>query len=92
MCAGVNRRNIEEAIAKRKKYRNIYEFLEAEARSLGIVREGDVSYLVYMPYKRGIRCHCWGKIFQSKRRCHAPTVSAQWDLSGNTGRTFLKGL
>lgn len=63
MCAGVNRSVIEEAIAKRRKYKSIDEFLEAEARALWIVREGDVLYLTYTPQKSTppVRCYCLGK-------------------------------
>lgn len=57
MCAGVNRKPIEEAIAKRKKYKSLDKFLEDE----GYDRERNVLYVTYTPQKHGVRCFCLGK-------------------------------
>jgi len=57
-CASANRGYIEEAIARRKKYRSIDEFLEAEIQGGGIAREGGTLYQTYTPRKSGMRCYC----------------------------------
>lgn len=61
-CAEVNRGAIEEAKTKRRKYKNVDEFLEAEqqnpVKGTGLVREGDIMYLVYRPQELGVRCYC----------------------------------
>jgi len=63
-CSIVNKRVIEKAKARRKKYKNIDEFLEAEQRNpmtgTRLVREGDIMYQFYTPqsYTRPMRCFC----------------------------------
>lgn len=63
-CAVVNKRVMEKAKARRKKYKSIDEFLEAEQRNpmpgTRLVREGDVMYQFYTPhsYTRPMRCYC----------------------------------
>ncbi|MCW4006718.1 MAG: DUF6144 family protein [Candidatus Bathyarchaeota archaeon] len=63
-CANRNRRAIERAIAKRDKYENIEEFLEAEQKNpmagTKLSKEGDVLYLSYTPqsFTRPMRCYC----------------------------------
>ncbi|MFB0504583.1 MAG: DUF6144 family protein [Candidatus Bathyarchaeia archaeon] len=57
-CASVNRRYIEEAIASRRRYKNIDDFLEGEQRTYNMYREGDVVYQVYSPQTQGVRCNC----------------------------------
>ena len=63
-CALVNKRIIEKAKARRKKYKNINEFLEAEQRNpmpgTRLIREGNVIYLFYIPqsYTKPMRCYC----------------------------------
>ena len=66
-CAEVNRRVIERAVARRKKYKSVDEFLEAEQRKpmkgTRLAREGNILYQFYTPqeYTRPkglIRCYC----------------------------------
>lgn len=63
-CAVINRRHIEMATEKRKKFRSVEDFLEAEMRKpmrgTRLVREGDVLYYYYTPQtlRKGLRCYC----------------------------------
>jgi len=63
-CAQVNRRTIERAKARRKKFKSIDEFLEAEQRKpmrgTKLIREGDVLYYFYTPrtFSKSLRCYC----------------------------------
>lgn len=63
-CAEVNKRVIERAKARRKKYKSIDEFLEAEQRKpmkgTKLVRKGNVLYQFYTPqtFTKPMRCYC----------------------------------
>ena len=63
-CALVNKSHMEKAKVRRKKYKSIDEFLEAEQRNpmrgTRLIREGDVMYQFYTPhsYTRPMRCYC----------------------------------
>jgi predicted hydrocarbon binding protein len=63
-CAKKNSKVIERAVARRKKYASIDEFLEAEQRKpmkgTRLAREGDILYQFYMPqaFMRPMRCYC----------------------------------
>ncbi len=63
-CSTLNKRVMDMAKARRKKYRNIDEFLEAEQRKpmagTKLVREGNLLYQIYMPqsYTKPMRCYC----------------------------------
>jgi len=63
-CAYVNLRVIERARARRRKYKSIDEFLEAEQQSpmrgTKLLREGNVLYQSYTPssYAKSLRCYC----------------------------------
>lgn len=63
-CAEVNRRIIERAKVRRKKFKGIDEFLEAEQRKpmvgTKLVREGNTLYQFYTPrvFTRSMRCYC----------------------------------
>jgi hypothetical protein len=63
-CAQVNKRVIEKAKARRKKYINTNEFLEALEKDpmpgTRINREGDTLYHYYTPlsFTRPMRCYC----------------------------------
>jgi len=63
-CADINRRVIERAKARRKKFKSIDEFLEAEQRKpmtgTRLVREGNTLYQFYTPraFTRPMRCYC----------------------------------
>jgi len=61
-CAETNRGAMDEAIARRRKYKNVDEFLEAEqqnpAKGTKLVREGNVLYQVYRPQELGVKCYC----------------------------------
>ncbi len=63
-CAKVNGKVIELAKARRGKFRNVDEFLEAEQqkpmKGTRLVREGNVLYQYYAPqtFTRPMRCYC----------------------------------
>ncbi len=61
-CAETNSGAIDEAMARRRKYRTVDEFLDAEQRKptkgTRLVREGNILYLVYRPQDLGVRCYC----------------------------------
>jgi hypothetical protein len=63
-CAQVNNSPIERAQARRKKYKSVDEFLEAEQRNpptgTRLIRDGDVLYQFYTPQKftHPMRCYC----------------------------------
>jgi len=63
-CAEVNRRVIERAVTRRKKYKSVDEFLEAEQRKpmkgTRLAREGNILYQFYTPqeFTRPMRCFC----------------------------------
>ena len=63
-CAKKNHRIIERAVARRKKYGSIDEFLEAEQqkpmKGTKLTRAGDTLYHYYTPqaFTKPIRCYC----------------------------------
>lgn len=63
-CAEVNKRVIEQAKARRKKYKSINEFLDVEVqkpmRGTRLVREGNTMYQYYTPktFAKSLRCYC----------------------------------
>lgn len=61
-CAEINRNAIEEAIARRNKYKSLDEFLEAEQRNpmrgTKLRREGGILHYFYKPQDFGVRCYC----------------------------------
>jgi len=61
-CAKMNKGAIEEAVARRKKFKTADEFIEAEqknpAKGTRLVREGNVLYQYYTPQSYGVRCYC----------------------------------
>jgi hypothetical protein len=63
-CAGINKRPIEAAIARRHKYPTEEAFLSAEIqkppKGIRLEREGNVLLQYYTPrtYGKGIRCYC----------------------------------
>jgi hypothetical protein len=63
-CAKKNSKVIERAVARRKKYAGIDEFLEAEQQNpmkgTKLAREGNVLYQFYTPqaFTRPMRCYC----------------------------------
>ncbi len=63
-CAKKNSKVIERAVARRKKYASINEFLEAEqqksAKGTRLAREGTILYQFYTPqaFTRPMRCYC----------------------------------
>jgi len=83
MCASVNRKDVGEAIARRRKYESEEEFLKAE----GLTREGNVVYTVYRPQSsNGVRCFCLGKGLpaeetMSRTYCHCSKgfVKTLWE-------------
>jgi hypothetical protein len=63
-CAKKNSKVIERAVARRKKYASIEEFLEAEQqkpmKGTRLAREGNVLYQFYTPqaFTKPMRCYC----------------------------------
>jgi hypothetical protein len=63
-CAEVNRKSVERFAARRRKFKTLDEFLEAEQRkpSIGtrLERHGDIVYQFYTPqsFTRPVRCYC----------------------------------
>ncbi len=63
-CSTLNKRVMELAKARRKKYRKTEEFLKAEQRKpmagTKLVREGNLLYQIYTPqsYTKPMRCYC----------------------------------
>ena len=83
MCAGVNKREIDEAKERRKKYKTIDKFLEAEERVQRIVREGDILYQYY--YRPGCACGLVNKLPAGENismtycHCSAGFLKAYWE-------------
>jgi len=63
-CAKKNSKVIERAVARRKKYVSINEFLEAEQqkpqKGTRLAKEGNILYQFYTPqaFTRPMRCYC----------------------------------
>lgn len=63
-CAVQNRKVIERAVARRKKFDSVDEFLDVEQRKpmrgTRLVREGDILYQYYTPrtFAKSLRCYC----------------------------------
>lgn len=63
-CSDVNNRVIERAKARRKKFKSVDEFLEAEQRKpmkgTKLERKGNVLYHYYTPhsFSKSLRCYC----------------------------------
>jgi Family of unknown function (DUF6144) len=63
-CAKKNHKMIERAVARRKKFGNLDEFLDAEQKKpmkgTKLVREGNILYQFYIPqaFTRPMRCYC----------------------------------
>ncbi len=63
-CANVNKRVIEGAKARRRKFKSVDEFLEAELRKpmrgTKLIREGNMLYQFYTPatFAKSLRCYC----------------------------------
>jgi len=63
-CADVNKRIIDRAKLRRKKFKSADEFLEAEQKKpmtgTRLVREGNILYQLYTPkaFTRPMRCYC----------------------------------
>jgi len=63
-CAKKNSKVIERAVARRKKYASVNDFLEAEQqkpmKGTRLAREGNILYQFYTPqaFTRPMRCYC----------------------------------
>ena len=63
-CAKVNKRLIDSARARRKRFKTVEEFLQAEQRrpiaGTRLTREGNVLFQYYTPltFRRPMRCYC----------------------------------
>jgi len=86
-CASVNRMYIEEAIASRKKYQSIDDFIEGEQMTYNMHREVDAVHQVYSPQTQGIRCNCElvqalpedERISPTYRHCSKGFVKRWWE-------------
>jgi predicted hydrocarbon binding protein len=63
-CAEVNKRVIQKALARRKKFKTVEDFLKAEQekpqRGTKIIREGNQLFHIYTPqaFTFPMRCYC----------------------------------
>ena len=63
-CAHINDSHIKSTVAKRKKFKSLDEFLEAEeknpSKGTRLLRKGDIIYQHYLPtsFQKGLRCFC----------------------------------
>jgi predicted transcriptional regulator len=58
-CALGNKSHIDAWVETRRKYKSIDEYLEAEAQTLSIVREGNTIIQTYKPQETfNVRCYC----------------------------------
>jgi len=88
-CAKINKRAIEEAVARRRKFKTADEFVEAEqkkpTKGTRLVREGNVLYQYYTPQSYGVRCYCEmvaaaeGEISPTYCHCSKGFVKKLWE-------------
>ena len=88
-CAKMNKSAIEEAVARRRKFRTADEFMEAEeknpAKGTKLVRDGNVLYQYYTPQSYGVRCYCEmvaaaeGEVSQTYCHCSKGFVKKLWE-------------
>jgi len=58
-CALGNKSHIDAGVETRRKYKSIDEYLEAEAKTLSIVRKGNTIIQTYKPLETSnVRCYC----------------------------------
>jgi len=88
-CAKMNKGAIEEAVARRKKFKTASEFMEAEqknpSKGTRLVREGNVLYQYCTPQSYGVRCYCEmvaaaeGEVSQTYCHCSKGFVKKLWE-------------
>lgn len=88
-CAEMNKGAIEEAAARRKKFKTADEFIEAEQKKpmkgTRLVREGKTLYQYYTPQSYGVRCYCEmiaaaeGKVSPTYCHCSKGFVKKLWE-------------
>lgn len=88
-CAKMNKGAIEEAVARRKKFKTVDEFIEAEQKNptkgTRLAREGNVLYQYYTPQSYGVRCYCEmvaaaeGEVSPTYCRCSKGFVKTLWE-------------
>jgi len=88
-CAKMNKGAIEEAVAKRRKFKTAEEFIEAEqknpAKGTKLARDGNVLYQYYTPQSYGVRCYCEmvaaaeGEVSQTYCHCSKGFVKKLWE-------------
>ncbi|MFB0504989.1 MAG: DUF6144 family protein [Candidatus Bathyarchaeia archaeon] len=88
-CAKINKRAIEEAVARRRRFKTADEFMEAEqkkpTKGTRLVREGNVLYQYYTPQSYGVRCYCEmvaaaeGEISPTYCHCSKGFVEKLWE-------------
>jgi len=88
-CARMNSKAIEQALAKRKKFKTVDEFLEAEQKKpmkgTRLVREGKTLYQYYTPQSYGVRCYCEmiaaaeGRVSPTYCHCSKGFVKKLWE-------------
>jgi len=58
-CALGNKSHIDAGVETRREYKSVDEYLEAEAQTLSIVREGNTIIQTYKPQETfNLRCYC----------------------------------
>lgn len=88
-CAEMNRGAIEEAVARRKNFKTVDQFLEAEQKKpmkgTRLVREGSLLYQFYTPQSFGVRCYCEmvaaaeGRVSPTYCHCSKGFVMKLWE-------------
>ncbi len=88
-CAKMNKGAIEEAVARRKKFKTVDEFIDAEqktpTRGTRLAREGNVLYQYYTPQSYGVRCYCEmvaaaeGEVSPTYCHCSKGFVKTLWE-------------
>jgi predicted hydrocarbon binding protein len=88
-CAKMNKGAIEEAVARRKKFKTVDEFIDAEQKTptkgTRLAREGNVLYQYYTPQSYGVRCYCemvaaaGGEVSPTYCHCSKGFVKTLWE-------------
>jgi len=88
-CAKMNSRALEEAVARRKKFKTTDGFIEAEqktpAKGTRLSREGNILYQYYTPQSYGVKCYCEmvqaaeGQVSPTYCHCSKGFVKKLWE-------------
>ena len=88
-CAKMNKGAIEEVVARRKKFKTVDDFIEAEQKTskkgTRLAREGNVLYQYYIPQSYWVRCYCEmvaaaeGEVSPTYCHCSKGFVKTLWE-------------